>query len=238
VWTSLNQIGTWSGGGTPSKKVTEYWKSKDIMWVTPKDMKQPKVTISELFISLEGLNNSSAKLITKNSLAFVVRSGILRRILPVAIIEKDFAVNQDLQALTLYDFVNPYYALYWTLFQEERIRAKCSKTGTTVESIESHLLKKYPIPLCTRKEQDVLVQQLESLFSFIESTENDIVINLSRVDPLRNSILKWAFVGKLVPQDPTDEPASKLLERIKADKEKATQGEQARKPNKVRLKGT
>jgi len=103
-------------------------------------------------ITSDAIANSSTKIIDKGSILFVVRSGILRRTLPVAITTCDFTVNQDLQAFTPKDVLLDY--VYWYLQAKcEDIRRDCSKHGTTVESIESSLLKNYLIQICIGEEQ-------------------------------------------------------------------------------------
>lgn len=81
-------------------------------------------------------------------------------------------------------------------------------------------LSNMPIPILTLEEQNRIVHEVEHRFSIADKVEEAITLNLLKSDRLRQSTLKKAFSGKLVPQDPTDEPAEKLLERIKAEKEK------------------
>jgi type I restriction enzyme S subunit len=83
-------------------------------------------------------------------------------------------------------------------------------------------INNFPIPLCSLEEQHAIVQEIETRLSVADKLEETITQSLQQAEALRQSILKKAFAGKLVPQDPNDEPASKLLELIKA--EKATQG--------------
>ena len=71
------------------------------------------------------------------------------------------------------------------------------------------------IPYCSPLEQLQIVEEIESRLSICDSLEATIADNLDRAEALRQSILKQAFEGKLVPQDPNDEPASVLLERIR-----------------------
>lgn len=94
-----------------------------------------------------------------------------------------------------------------------------SSHGGTMDILNLSILKRLPIPLPPLKEQKTLLDEFEEVFSIINEIEKTADINIKIAERLRQSILKRAFEGKLVPQDPTDEPASVLLERIKAERE-------------------
>jgi len=98
------------------------------------------------------------------------------------------------------------------------------KAGLGLDDIQT-----FPVPMCSQEEQKKIVEEIESRLSVVEKLEQDIEVGLRQAETLRQSLLKKAFEGKLVPQDPTDEPASVLLERIKA--EKAEQEKKARPRN-------
>lgn len=78
-----------------------------------------------------------------------------------------------------------------------------------------------PVPLPPLVEQQRIVAEVERHLSVIQAAENVVVANLKRAERLRQAILQRAFQGKLVPQDPSDEPASVLLERIRQEREQA-----------------
>ena len=91
-------------------------------------------------------------------------------------------------------------------------------TGTTIKHLTGAGLSKLPIPLCPYDEQLEIVQHLNEQFSCCDQIDNGLLENLEKSQALRQSILKRAFSGQLVSQDPNDEPASELLKRIAAEK--------------------
>ncbi len=90
--------------------------------------------------------------------------------------------------------------------------------GVNQSNINGVKLSNYPFPHCTIEEQRVVVSVLEKMLSLVDETEAEISQALQKANVLRQSILKQAFSGKLVAQDPHDEPASVLLARISTPK--------------------
>ncbi len=88
---------------------------------------------------------------------------------------------------------------------------------------------KLPIPIISLEEQHQITQRIESLFAYADSILEQAKASLAELDQLDQSILAKAFRGELVPQDPNDEPASVLLERIKAERAKVTPVKKSRK---------
>ena len=112
-----------------------------------------------------------------------------------------------------------------------RLKMFDNAQGQTRPGLNSTILKELPVPLCSLKEQKEIYRRLNDKLSFLDRFDNEIEQNLQRSEALRQSLLKKAFQGKLVPQDPNDEPASVLLERIKMEKAKLKKN--ARKEKKV-----
>ena len=98
-------------------------------------------------------------------------------------------------------------------FIEKRIRTTAGQSGISGSDI-----KAMPVPICSYLEQAEIVRILEEKFKVTEAIESQIEAALADAEALRRSILRKAFSGELVEQDPNDEPAAVLLERIKAEK--------------------
>ena len=90
--------------------------------------------------------------------------------------------------------------------------------GSNVPQLNHKDIDPLPFPLPPLFEQQAIVSEVDSRLSVADEVEKTVTAELKRAEQLRQSILKKAFSGKLVPQDPNDEPASVLLERIKAQK--------------------
>ena len=196
VTVHFKHIGDWTGGGTPSKSNKEFWTKGTIPWVSPKDMKANEIVSTIDQITEDAITNSSAKLVPPHSVLFVVRSGILRRVLPIAYTEIALTLNQDLQSVTPIYAMVKYVYLYATSC-ERNIREECAKDGTTVESVDVSKLKEFPIPICSLPEQQEIVRLLDEQFTAIEQNEKEITHSLTQSQALRQSILKKAFEGKL-----------------------------------------
>ena len=110
--------------------------------------------------------------------------------------------------------------LYTMLLSAEQPRKFLAdkSNGTTMDNLNETIIKRMPFPQIPVGEQDKLLNEIESRLSVCDKLESIIDENLAKTAALRQSILKKAFTGQLVPQDPDDEPADKLLERIKAAK--------------------
>ena len=111
---------------------------------------------------------------------------------------------------------------------EQRIRTTAGQAGVSGSDV-----KTLPIPLPPLAEQAAIVEAVEDQLSVIDHLEADLEAKLKSAQALRQAILRDAFEGKLVPQDPNDEPAAELLQRIAAARaERAAAAKAAKTPPK------
>lgn len=200
------------GGGTPSKSNESYWNGT-IPWISAKDMKTLYIQETKDYITEEGLNNSSAKMVTKGSIAMVVRSGILQHSLPVAYLMTDCTVNQDLKVFNSGDELVNKYFLWYVKANEKYLLNEYSKAGTTVNSIEFEKFKSHIMSIPPREEIEKKIIKIES----IVNKENEIkmyVDQILQLENLKHAILHKAFRGELGTNDPTDEHAIGLLKEV------------------------
>ena len=127
------------GGGTPSKAHEEYYENGDIPWVSSKDMKTDVVTDSQIKINQLGIENSTARLVPVNSVIMVIRSGILKHTLPVAINAVPITVNQDLKVFVPGNKITSRFLAAQFKMQEKSILF--GVRAVTADNIEFNSLK-------------------------------------------------------------------------------------------------
>ena len=206
----LGEVGSWLGGGTPSTSREEYWENGNILWITSKDMKSAVIEDTLMKVNEIGVKNSSANYIEKPALLVVMRSGILRRTFPVAMVKKPFTVNQDLKAII--PDKDDLEFLYWMLLSNEQpILDTCMKNGTTVESINSNALKNLTFKCPTLSEQHEIVRLIDDLLARERKAQQATEQALASIDLMKKSILARAFRGELGTNKASEASALELL---------------------------
>ena len=215
-WERLSNLASFSGGKTPSTSNREYWEG-NILWVTSKDMKSKYIDASLLMISEKGLEQM--QLYPENTLLLVTRSGILRHTIPVAILKKPATINQDLKAIMPYIPKLEEYIYICIKGMESRLILEYTKAGATVENINFDAFQKILLPIPPENQIQHIIDATNDADEVISKLKIDQEDLIDIIGKAKSKILDLAIRGKLVPQNPDDEPASVLLERIRAEKE-------------------
>ncbi len=190
----------------------EYWDNGKHLWVTSKDMKCSHITNSLMKITDKALVGMT--LYEKGTLLVVTRSGILRHTLPLSILEKPATVNQDLKTISPHIQELSEYLYVIIKANEHIILKEYHKDGTTVDSIDFDKFRCLPIPLAPIAEQKRIIAETKNWLSLIDQIEQGKADLQTTIKQTKSKILDLAIHGKLVPQDPNDEPAVELLKRI------------------------
>lgn len=201
------------GGGTPSKADAEYWNG-NIPWISVKDIHEGdiEITHSQDSITEKGMNNSSTNLVKAGVLITVMRMAVGR----IAILKINACINQDLRALITSKYFYDKYLLY--MYSQLDLET----SGMTVKGLKINNLLNAVFPLPPLEEQRRIVAKIEKLMPLVdeyaESYNRLQKIDNEFEDRLKQSVLQYAMEGKLVKQDPSDEPASELIKKIENEK--------------------
>jgi type I restriction enzyme S subunit len=182
-------------GGTPNKSVAAYWNGP-IPWLSSGDIKSDRVSSSTFTISAMGLRASSAKLCRAGSMVVVVRSGILKHTLPVAILDRDAAINQDLKCFDSGDDdLNRWFAMALKASSQDILAQ--NREGTTVQSVKYETLKSFELPVPPIAEQQRLLVKLDGLIANAQECQERLAKVSTFLKRFRQSVLAAACSGRL-----------------------------------------
>ncbi|WP_434288833.1 restriction endonuclease subunit S [Celeribacter sp. SCSIO 80788] len=225
-WVPLLRVSRQETGHTPSRSHPEWWDG-DVRWISIPDANthHGRVIYDTIQKTNEdGLKNSSARLLPKGTVVLSRTASVGY----VTIMGCEMATSQDFATWTCSDALDPKYLMYALLSEGDDIRN--FGEGTTHTTIYFPEVRAFNIKLAPLAEQREIVHRIETAFTKIDRLAAEAEKALKLTDRLDQRILAKAFVGGLVPQDPTDEPATELLARIR--KARAT----APKPKRGRRK--
>lgn len=165
-WTTyqLGEITEWYSGGTPSKQKEEYWNG-EIPWISARSLKGTRVSDSDLKITQKGLVNGS-RLALKNDLLLLVRGSGLFNSIPISIVEKPVAFNQDIKAIRIkkeFDYISPWFLLYWFYGNTRILNGIMEETGIGAGKFDLPLLKDLTIEIPPQKELEELTKTFKSI---------------------------------------------------------------------------
>lgn len=174
------------GGGTPAKGQQEYFTGT-IPWVTPKDMKSSTISDSIDHITEEAIAHSSTNLVPENSVLMVIRSGILKHTLPVAINRVPVTINQDMKAFVPNEIIKATFMMYFFKMIEQDVLS--GVRSVTADNIDFKAFSK----------RVIIVPPLElqqQFAAFVEQTDKSklaIKQSLEKLETLKKSLMQHYF---------------------------------------------
>jgi type I restriction enzyme S subunit len=209
VWVNLEMVAITGSGGTPKRDRSEYFGGT-IPWVKSGELRDGLVRKTAEFLTDVGLANSSAQLVPRGTLMIALYGATVGK-LGILDIEQA-ATNQAV--CTIRPLIPEMRDYLWWVLRHRRNDLIFQGRGGAQPNISQEILKKFAFPLPPMAEQQRIVELVERHWSVLRDVDTAIIANVHRSERLRRAVLSRAFQGRLVPQDPADEPAALLLGRI------------------------
>jgi type I restriction enzyme S subunit len=209
-----------------SRGWAKYYSDSGALFVRAQNIKTDNLILDDVaYVSLPNKAEGTRTRILKNDILITITGANVTK---TAIVRTDIDEAYVNQHVALVRLNNPTFAefIYLWLVSPSAGRAQLEETaygagkpGLNLQNIKDVKLKLPPL-----EEQKEIVHQVDKLFALADKLEAHYQKAKTHVDKLSQSVLAKAFRGELVPQDPNDEPAEKLLERIMEEKKRLSQG--------------
>lgn len=216
----IGDVASVGTGGTPLKSRSDYYENGEIAWVTSGALNNAFVSEASGYVTDLAIKETNLRIYPEHTLVMAMygegktRGKCSELLIPAT-------TNQAIAAMVqsgIEERIRPY--LKWFLMKNYNdIRRKSS--GGVQPNLNLGIVENTVFPICSLGEMNQIVIELECKLSVIDEVDISIDKQLKKSESLRQSILKKAFSGQLVPQNPNDEPASVLLERIAREKAEA-----------------
>ena len=217
-WCKLGWIGDWGAGATPAKGTSEFYTNGTIPWLRTGELNNGVVSDSEIKVTPFALQKCSLRECQIGDVLIAMYGATIGK---VAIAGIKLTTNQACCACTPYQVYNK-YLFYYLMASKQRFIDLGE--GGAQPNISREKIVAFPFPLPPLAEQHRIVEKVEELLPKVEeygkAQEALDKLNAELPERLKKSILQEAITGKLVPQDPNDEPASILLDKIRKEKAK------------------
>jgi type I restriction enzyme, S subunit len=188
----LGEICQTTSGGTPSRQKASYYHG-NIPWVKSGELDRGLILNTEEKISEEAIKNSSAKVFPKGTLLIALYGATIGKL---AFLGVDAATNQAICGIFKNDNIDSNY-LYHFLFYKKPNLVK-QGIGGAEPNISQGILKNLDLPIPPLPEQQAIVAKIEALLSELDNGKKQLQIAQQQLKVYRQSILKRAFVGKLI----------------------------------------
>ena len=212
-WATMDQFAETASGGTPSRMEPSYFGGS-IPWVKSGELEDRLVVHCKETITERGLRASSARIFPSGTLCVALYGATVGKL---GLLGMDAATNQAVCGIFLPSYISTTYLFHY--FRAIRPQLMRRGRGGAQPNISQQIIRATLVAVPPRTEQVVIASEVDRHLSLINQTSRTLTFGIERASRVRQSILKRAFEGRLVPQDPNDEPASLLLERIRVSRE-------------------
>ena len=212
-WVRLGDVGNWAAGATPSRKHPEYYGG-NILWLKTGDLNDDVVEDTTEKITKLGVENSSVKINKPGNVLIAMYGATIGKLGIVG--NKELVTNQACCGCTPFNGVYNWYLFYYLFASRKRLIDLGS--GGAQPNISKQKIENFSFPLPPLSEQSRIAAKIAQLFALLRKVELSTQQYAELQTLLKSKVLDLAMRGKLVKQDPNDEPASVLLEKIKTEK--------------------
>lgn len=216
-WCKLGWIGDWGAGATPAKGNPDFYNNGTIPWLRTGELNNGFVYDSEIKVTPKALEKCSLRMCEIGDVLIAMYGATIGK---VAIAGIQLTTNQACCACTPYGIYNKFLLYY--LMASKKTFTEMGEGGAQ-PNISREKIVAFPFALPPLAEQHRIVAKIEELLPKVEEygkAQDELnKLNEELPERLKKSILQEAIEGRLVPQDPNDEPASVLLDKIRKEKE-------------------
>lgn len=171
-YVKLEEICTIVSGGTPSRSKPNYWNNGNIPWIKIKDMKSKYIDSAEEFITEEGLNNSSTKMLKRGTILY----SIFATLGEVGILKIDACTNQAIAGLSLKEDSNILKEYLYYYLKSKKKDVNNLGRGVAQNNINLSLLRKFKIPVIPLCQQKKIIEVLDNVSSTINNYERELAL--------------------------------------------------------------
>lgn len=191
----LKRLVDFIGGCTPNKNTAAFWNG-DIPWVSPKDMKQEKISRSQDYITNLALNKTSVKLIQVGAVLVVVRGMILSRIFPAAVTELPVTINQDMKGLIPKKWIDAEFLRYVLSGHEAHILDLTEESGHGTKTMPTDKLGAFPVVVPPLAEQIEIRKHCHEISASVEKVIEKTRRQLTQLQELKVTLVAVSVLGK------------------------------------------
>lgn len=189
---TLGEVASFISGGTPSKKRTDYWDG-DFPWVSPKDMKVDLIYDAEDHVSEAVFSETSLKRIPTNTPLIVVRGMILAHTVPIALTQREVAINQDMKAVMFNSEIDPVFGFWSLKVLHNRILSQVDTAAHGTKRIDTSRLHALPILV----PGDNLQSEFVAVTQRFAEMRARLSASLNDANQMFNALSQRAFRGEL-----------------------------------------